>query len=72
MHGVGQIRISSNGIIVSLTENNPQITNLIDILRKEDIKILDISSMKPTLDDVFIQYTGRGLNEVNQEETGTG
>jgi ABC-2 type transport system ATP-binding protein len=68
MPSVSQIRSSSNGLIFSLKENNSQITILIDLLRKEDIKIIDVSSVKPTLDDVFIQYTGRGLNEVNQEE----
>ena len=70
MPDVSQIKSSSNGLIVSLKENAPLITKLIDLLRNEDIQIIGITLVKPTLDDVFIQYTGRGLNEVNQENSG--
>lgn len=64
---VNQVTISTSGIVVRLKENNQPVTAFIDLLRKENIKIIDIFSIKPTLDDVFIQYTGRGLNEVNQD-----
>lgn len=64
---VNQVKISSSGILVSLKENNLPVTTLIDLLRKENVKIIDVFSIKPTLDDVFIQYTGRGLTEINQD-----
>ncbi len=64
---VNQVTVSTSGLVVSLKENNQPVTAFIDLLRKEDIKIIDIFSIKPTLDDVFIQYTGRGLTEVNQD-----
>jgi ABC-2 type transport system ATP-binding protein len=68
--GVSQIKKSPKGLIVNLKENATLTTKLIDLLRNEDIQIISITLVKPTLDDVFIHYTGRGLNEVNQENRG--
>jgi ABC-2 type transport system ATP-binding protein len=68
--GISQIRSSLNGLIIQPKENVQLITMLIDLLRKEGIQIIGITLVKPTLDDVFISYTGRGLNEVNQENSG--
>jgi ABC-2 type transport system ATP-binding protein len=68
MPGISQIRSSSNGLIIHLKENTQLMTKLIDLLRKADIQIVGITLVKPTLDDVFVQYTGRGINEVNQEK----
>ena len=67
--GVSQIRSSLNGLIVHPKENVQLITKLIDLLRRERIQIIGITLVKPTLDDVFISYTGRGINEVNQENS---
>ncbi|HUK84221.1 MAG TPA: ATP-binding cassette domain-containing protein [Candidatus Acidoferrum sp.] len=68
--GINQIRNTSDGLIIQFKEKVQPITKLIDLLRNEDIQIISIILVKPTLDDVFIQYTGRGLNEVNQENSG--
>ena len=68
--GISQIRNTSDGLIIQFKEKVQPITKLIDLLRNEDIQIISITLVKPTLDDVFIQYTGRGLNEVNQENSG--
>ena len=68
--GISQIRNTSDGLIIQFEEKVQPITKLIDLLRNEDIQIISIALVKPTLDDVFIQYTGRGLNEVNQENSG--
>ena len=66
--GVSQIRSSQTGLVVSPKENKPLIMELIDLLRKQGLQIISISLVQPTLDDVFIHYTGRGLNEGSQEE----
>ena len=68
--GISRIRSSSNGLNIQFKENAQLITRLIDLIRNEHIQIISISLVKPTLDDVFIQYTGRGLNETNQENSG--
>ena len=70
MPGVSQIRKTSNGLTIHLDENEPLMTRLIDLLRGESVQIVGITLLKPTLDDVFIQYTGRELNENNQEKGG--
>ncbi len=50
-------------------ENGPQtVPKLIEQIRNNGIEIKSINLKKPTLDDVFIQYTGRHLKE-EQEKT---
>jgi len=44
----------------------------VDALRLEGVQIVSISLVKPTLDDVFIHYTGRGFGEVSQETNSAG
>jgi ABC-2 type transport system ATP-binding protein len=68
---VSHVQDLSVGLEVGLKEDSGSITNLIDLLRKNDIEIINIASVKPTLDDVFIHYTGRGLNEFNHENFGS-
>ena len=36
--------------------------NIIDFLRSKNIKILGIQMQEPTLDDVFLQLTGKEVN----------
>jgi ABC-2 type transport system ATP-binding protein len=64
---VSKVNGSINGLTVYVKENTNLITKLVDVLRLEDIQIIGISLVKPTLDDVFIHYTGRGLGEGSQE-----
>lgn len=66
---VNRVRSSHTGLVISQKENKPLITDLIDLLRNQGLQIISISLVQPTLDDVFIHYTGRGLNEGPQEES---
>jgi ABC-2 type transport system ATP-binding protein len=68
--GISQIKRLPNGLIIHLYENASLMTKLVDLLRSEGVQIVGITLLKPALDDVFIQYTGRGLNEINQENSG--
>jgi ABC-2 type transport system ATP-binding protein len=67
---VSKIENASSGLIVKFKENAPLTSELIELLRKEGIRIMTITWVNPTLDDVFIRYTGRGLNEIDQELSG--
>jgi len=67
---VSQIRRTSKGLTINLKENAHLITQLIDILRLQGVEIISITLVKPTLDDVFIHYTGRGFGELTQENNG--
>jgi ABC-2 type transport system ATP-binding protein len=69
---VSKVSGSTNGLTVYLKENTNLITKLVDVLRLEGIQIIGISLVKPTLDDVFIHYTGRGFGDGNQEANGMG
>jgi len=69
---VSKVASSVNGLTVYVKENINIITKLVDILRREAIEIVSISLVKPTLDDVFIHYTGRGFGEVSQENNTAG
>jgi ABC-2 type transport system ATP-binding protein len=59
--------------LIVYTKENAKLTNkLIDALRRENIEILNINIVKPTLDSVFIYYTGRGIADVTQEGGSSG
>ncbi len=65
---VSKVGGSEKGLSIDVKENNSIITKIVDTLRGQGIEIATISLVKPTLDDVFIHYTGRGL-EATQEST---
>jgi len=66
---IKDVRSSSKGLVVSLKKEGSRfMPKLIEKIRKEGIEIESINLKKPTLDDVFIQFTGRGLREENQNK----
>jgi ABC-2 type transport system ATP-binding protein len=69
---VNEVGGSINGLTVYVKENVNIITKLVDALRQEGVQIVSISLVKPTLDDVFIHYTGRGFSDISQENNSMG
>ena len=70
MAEINAVRNHSKGLIVSLREEGTRfIPKLVERIRDEKIEIQCINLKKPTLDDVFINFTGRELREDNQEGT---
>jgi ABC-2 type transport system ATP-binding protein len=69
--GINQIRSSPEGLILHLKENAHLIPKLIDILKNGGVEIRSVNLIKPTLDDVFIHFTGRGLGDTGQEGYGS-
>jgi len=68
MKEINDVRNSSKGLVVSLkSEGTKFMPKLFDKIRNEGIEIKSINLKKPSLDDVFIQYTGRGLRDENRE-----
>jgi ABC-2 type transport system ATP-binding protein len=67
---ISKIRNSSEGLIIHLKGNTHLIPKIIEILRTERVEIRSVNLMKPTLDDVFVNFTGRGLGEASQEGPG--
>jgi ABC-2 type transport system ATP-binding protein len=69
---VNYVRSSSKGLVVSLKEEGTRfMPKLVERIRNERIEIKSVNLKKPTLDDVFIHFTGRGLKEENQEKKKT-
>jgi len=70
MAEINAVRSSSKGLIVSLKEEGTRfMPKLVERIRDERIMIKSVNLKKPTLDDVFIHFTGRGLKEESQENT---
>ena len=61
------VRSSAEGLIVSLKDGSQCMPKLLERIREEDIEIKNVNLKKPTLDDVFIYFTGRGLREESNE-----
>lgn len=61
------VRPTPEGLIVSLKDGSQCMPKLVEEIREENIEIKNINMKKPTLDDVFIYFTGRGLREENNE-----
>ena len=70
MTEINSVRNSSKGLIVSPKEEGTRfMPKLVERIRNERIEIKSVNLKKPTLDDVFIRFTGRGLREENHENT---
>ena len=64
---VREVRNSLRGLEVSLeTDGQRFLPRLIIALEREGVEIVSISLKKPTLDDVFLHYTGRELRDEAQ------
>lgn len=50
------------------TTGNGSIDKIIDIIRTGDGKILNISAVEPTLEDVFLHLTGRAIRDEATEK----
>ena len=69
MKEVTNVRPSSRGLVVSLEEEGPRfMPKLVERIRGQKIEIQSVNLKKPTLDDVFIHFTGRGLRDEEQEK----
>ncbi|OPX63927.1 MULTISPECIES: ATP-binding cassette domain-containing protein [unclassified Methanoregula] len=61
---VRDVRIKSGGFVLTVHEDGTKILpSLIDTLRKNGIEISTINLKKPTMDDVFVHYTGKELRD---------
>jgi len=69
MEHVKDISISSKGISVTITINGTRcLPGVMSALNEKGITITDVNLKKPSLDDVFIHYTGRDLRETGAEK----
>ncbi|MGA2121457.1 MAG: ATP-binding cassette domain-containing protein [Methanoregula sp.] len=64
---VREITEKSKGIVLMVNEDGTKVLpGIIDTLRNDGIEISTINLKKPTMDDVFVFYTGRELRDEGQ------
>jgi ABC-2 type transport system ATP-binding protein len=69
MEEITDVRSSSKGLVVSLKgEGSRFMPKLVERIKNEGIEIESVNLKKPTLDDVFVHFTGRGIREENQDK----
>lgn len=57
-------------IFITVSNGEKQIPYILNLASDEDIQILSVSLHKPTLDDVFVHYTGCAIRDKETNDTG--
>jgi len=60
---VGEAKCHDGRLTLRVTKGEQRIPKLMDIARKKGIEVSSVSLHKPTLDDVFLHYTGKTIRE---------
>ena len=63
LKNVEEVNYNVNNLVVVYKKGNDNLIKLIDFLNKNDIKYNKIFSERPTLNDVFLELTGKGLRD---------
>lgn len=58
-----QVDYENSNLTVTFTKGRNNLLNLMDLLRKENISYGSVYSKLPTLNDVFLEFTGRQLRD---------
>jgi ABC-2 type transport system ATP-binding protein len=69
LNSVRDVKVASQGLVVTINVDGthllPQIMNM---LKDKGIEISSVNLKKPTLDDVFVHYTGRDIRNSGAEK----
>lgn len=60
---IENLKIQGESILIGLKHSEEMIPEIIDIAREVGVKVRSISTRKPTLEDVFLYFTGRQIRE---------
>lgn len=63
LENVDEVTYNGNILLVTYKEGKNNLVELIDYLKKESIKYNKIYSERPTLNDVFLELTGKELRD---------
>ncbi len=63
LSGVTSTTYNGKDLLVQYTNGNNHLVHLIDILEAAEVDILNITVQKPTLNDVFLEITGKELRD---------
>jgi ABC-2 type transport system ATP-binding protein len=69
---VGAVREKKSGLIATVTDDGTRVLpHMLDALRAGGVEVTGINMKKPSMDDVFIHYTGRELRDEGAENAAT-
>jgi ABC-2 type transport system ATP-binding protein len=64
MEAVREVKVAASGLAVTInTDGTRCLPIIMNRLREKGIDIVSVNLKKPTLDDVFVHYTGRDIRE---------
>jgi ABC-2 type transport system ATP-binding protein len=64
MEAVREVKVAASGLVVTINADGTRCLPIImNRLREKGIDIVSVNLKKPTLDDVFVHYTGRDIRE---------
>jgi ABC-2 type transport system ATP-binding protein len=69
---ISKIKQHDKTLTLGVEKGDEKIPLIIEIAQKNSLKIKSISVRKPTLDDVFISYTGRTIRDQEVQPNNTG
>jgi ABC-2 type transport system ATP-binding protein len=67
---IRKIDVEGGGLRLYVDDDNAALPELLRVLDRNQIALKTISLSKPTLDDVFLQYTGRSLRDAGRLRVG--
>lgn len=65
---IKKIKKHDHFLTLGVEKGEEKIPSIIEIAQKENIKIKSINVRKPTLDDVFLSYTGRTIRNIEKSK----
>jgi len=60
---IENLKIHEQSILIGVRHSEEMIPEIVDIARENGVKIKSIATRKPTLEDVFLYFTGRQIRE---------
>ena len=63
LENVDEVTFNSNLLLVTYKKGKNNLVSIMEYLKKEDIKYNKIYSERPTLNDVFLELTGKELRD---------
>ncbi len=61
--GMGDVRIMDNSIWITAKDGGSMAPQILEALNKNGVRVAKISITEPTMDEVYMKYTGKSLRE---------
>ncbi|MBP1929117.1 ABC-2 type transport system ATP-binding protein [Methanolinea mesophila] len=72
MGSVKEVTPKGNGLLIMVTEDGTKLLpQMVEELRSRGVQVSTVNLKKPSMDDVFVSFTGRELRDEGAERTGS-